>query len=151
MRDPNLSPCPNTPNVLPEVLTQNRHPCPRDITYTARSVDHAAELENAANHLHRAETPTRLRPTTSAITTALPVQRKPDSTQKRFLPEQTRGTHADTSPDKTNLNALSYHSPRPTSSPSALSETGNLPCRRVVGPGPVPDLPGLHRRVLPGW
>ena len=40
----------------------------------------------------------------SAITTALPVQRRAGLSQKRFLPERTRGTHADTSPDKTNLN-----------------------------------------------
>ena len=32
------------------------------------------------------------------------MQRKTRLSQKRFLPEQTRGTHADTSPDKTNLN-----------------------------------------------
>ena len=40
----------------------------------------------------------------SAITTALPVQRRAGLSKKRFLPERTRGTHADTSPDKTNLN-----------------------------------------------
>lgn len=40
----------------------------------------------------------------SAITTALPVQRRAGLSQKRFLPERTRGTYADTSPDKTNLN-----------------------------------------------
>ena len=34
----------------------------------------------------------------------LPVQRRAGLSKKRFLPERTRGTHADTSPDKTNLN-----------------------------------------------
>ena len=32
------------------------------------------------------------------------MQRRAGLSQKRFLPERTRGTHADTSPDKTNLN-----------------------------------------------
>ena len=40
----------------------------------------------------------------SAITTALPVQRRAGLSKKRFLPERTKGTHAYTSPDKTNLN-----------------------------------------------
>ena len=64
----------------------------------------------------------------SAITTALPVQRRAGLSQKRFLPERTRGTHADTSPDKTNLNPQ-----LPQSATDELAEC----TRRAADPPPA--------------
>ena len=64
----------------------------------------------------------------SAITTALPVQRRAGLSKKRFLPERTKGTHAYTSPDKTNLN---------TQLPQSVTDELAERTRRAAPPPPA--------------
>ena len=109
-------------------------PMSRDITYAARSVDHAFELENAANHLHRA---LKHQPGSDRRRQPSPLPSrcngKPDSARNASCRSK-RGAPMPTLHRTRPISTPSYHSPRPTSSPSALGEP-TTPCRRGRRPG----------------